>query len=144
MQPAERIFLNRIEIPVRWVDMDAYQHVNNGKYFDYMSEARTELFRFFGHETHCQFIVVHTECAFKRPYVYPATVVLEQFIESIGPCSFVLYYRFGVREEPDVLYAEGSAKIACFDPKKKRMMKVPQQVQQVLKEGYSRYPEVTG
>ncbi len=35
-----RKLINQIKIPIRWVDLDAYAHVNNARYFDYMSEAR--------------------------------------------------------------------------------------------------------
>ena len=31
-------------LPVRWSDLDSYGHVNNVKYFDYLQEARIQLF----------------------------------------------------------------------------------------------------
>jgi len=33
----------RVRIPVRWADMDAYGHVNNAVFLNYLEEARDEL-----------------------------------------------------------------------------------------------------
>lgn len=124
--------LNTLKIPVRWMDLDAYSHVNNSKYFDYMTEARAGLLgEIIKKSDLCQFILVDTHCNFKKPYFYLDTIILEQFSENIGNSSFSLYYRFS-KEEADGIYAEGTAKLVCFDPINKRVMRVPTIIKNLL------------
>ena len=35
--------MSEVQITVRWSDMDAYGHVNNGVYLNYLEEARDRL-----------------------------------------------------------------------------------------------------
>ncbi len=41
--PAERTGLHVADAQVRWSELDAYGHVNNTRFFDYLSEARNRL-----------------------------------------------------------------------------------------------------
>lgn len=129
----ERKFVNRISIPIRWVDMDAYGHVNNARFFDCMTEARAALLKELMPLTEtCQFILIDTHCNFKRPYTYPDTIVIDQFVETIGMSSFTFYYQFSVEREPTTIYATGTAKMVCFNPKLGRAIKVPSEALALL------------
>ena len=37
--------VHRKRIPIRWRDMDAYGHVNNAVFLNYLEEARDEMVR---------------------------------------------------------------------------------------------------
>ncbi|MBO0811852.1 MAG: thioesterase family protein [Microlunatus sp.] len=43
IRPAELTDAHTFSCRVRWADLDAYRHVNNVKFFDYLSQARSEL-----------------------------------------------------------------------------------------------------
>ncbi len=119
------ILLNEITIPVRWVDIDAYNHVNNSHYFDAMTEARAQYILPLSHlAPDCQFILVDTQCNFKKPYYYPGYIRLQQFLNKIGNSSFELNYLF-LNDESDAIHAEGHAKIVCFSAMKKKVIRVP-------------------
>ena len=61
-----------VQVPMRWSDMDAYQHINNVAFLGYFEMARVSLF--FEHPTHDEKtgmrrgLVVHShEITYKRP-----------------------------------------------------------------------------
>lgn len=119
--------LNILEMPVRWVDMDAYGHVNNARFFDAMTEARADYFgRFIRHFPHHQLILVDTHCNFKKPYFYPGTMIIKQFLEKKGHSSFELSYQFYEKNSGmEQLYAIGSAKMVCYHAELKTPVEMP-------------------
>jgi len=65
----------RIEVPLRWGDMDAMAHVNNVAYFRLMEQARIQWFEQFGFSTlpnEGAPILAHCSCDFVRALNYRA------------------------------------------------------------------------
>lgn len=125
--------LNTVFIPIRWVDMDSYQHVNNALFFDYMTEARAQLLQELKTtDLSLHFVVVDTACNFKKPYIYPDTIIVEQYLEKIGHASFLLRYLFKSEKHSEILFAEGHAKMVCYDPKLKKAVGLPESVLKIL------------
>ncbi len=65
-----------IDIPVRWGDMDAFEHVNNVTYLRYFESARVAYFEAMGILDYAQPrgigpILGHTSCRYKFPLTYP-------------------------------------------------------------------------
>ena len=53
-------------IPVRWADMDAYQHVNNAVYLNYLEEARDKVMeKLFGEQAY-DFVTARVEIDFRN------------------------------------------------------------------------------
>jgi len=53
-------------IPVRWADMDAYQHVNNAVYLNYLEEARDKVMeKLFGEQSY-DFVTARVEIDFRN------------------------------------------------------------------------------
>ncbi|MCD6046723.1 MAG: thioesterase [Gammaproteobacteria bacterium] len=127
-------FLNQIEMPVRWADIDAYQHVGNQHYFQYMMEARAQfLQKHMGKGiADYLFILVDTRCNYKKSFYYGETVLVRQFLLNLGNSSFELQYLLSTPEEPDIIRAEGYAKMVCVDAKTQRAVRVPETVRQTL------------
>jgi acyl-CoA thioester hydrolase len=123
--------LNTLTIPIRWVDMDAYAHVNNSRFFDAMTEARADLLKtVISTSDTCQFILVDTQCSFKKPYQYPGVIIIKQYIEKIGNSSFTLSYLF--TDENTATYATGLATMICFDPGTQKPIAIPDKVKALL------------
>ncbi len=123
--------LNTLCIPIRWVDTDAYAHVNNARFFYAMTEARADLLKtVIDAADICQFILVDTQCSFKKPYHYPGSMIIKQFIEKIGNSSFTLSYEFS--DETEANYATGTATMICFDPLKKKPISVPEKIKSLV------------
>ncbi len=57
--------MKQVTIGVRWADMDAYQHVNNAVYLNYLEEARdTVMVDLFGPEA-LDFVLAHVDIDFR-------------------------------------------------------------------------------
>lgn len=126
--------LNTLKTEIRWTDLDAYGHLNNAVFFNFMTEARAQLFRdILKAEGLCQFVTVHVECDYKIPYFYPDTLILKQYCESISSSSFVLKYEFFSEKSKDSLHAFGNVKMVAFDPIQKRATRIPEIVLALLK-----------
>ena len=87
-----------VQVPMRWSDMDAYQHINNVAFLGYFEMARVNLF--FEHPTHDEKtgmrrgLVVHShEITYKRPVVYDAEPLeIQIWVSSIRAASFLCHY----------------------------------------------------
>lgn len=122
-----------IEISARWGDMDAYHHITNSRYFDYMTEARVIMFTpvvDFIKDLH--FMVVATDCEFKRPIVYPNKVLIHPSLRDMGRTSFRLRYEFYTKEDTENIYAIGHTRMVCFNPIEGKPSRIPEKLKSVL------------
>ena len=75
-----------LEMPVRWRDMDAFNHVNNASYLGYIEEARVSWFKSLSSdwvgETAAPILAAIT-VNYRRPAEWPETVVVDLFVERL-------------------------------------------------------------
>jgi acyl-CoA thioester hydrolase len=105
-------------IAIRWGDMDAFGHVNNTEYFRYMEQARIEWFNhLFGtlDANGCGPVLVNAQCNFLRQLRYPGTVEVRVFVDAVGRSSIDTRYQLSVTDQPDLLVAEGTAKVVWIN-----------------------------
>jgi acyl-CoA thioester hydrolase len=87
-----------VHVPMRWSDMDAYQHINNVAFLGYFESARVSLF--FEHPTHDEKtgmrrgLVVHShEIQYKRSVVYDAEPLeVQVWVSGVRAASFRCHY----------------------------------------------------
>jgi acyl-CoA thioester hydrolase len=87
-----------VHVPMRWSDMDVYQHINNVAFLGYFEMARVHLF--FEHPTHDEktgmrrgLVVASHEITYKRPVVYdPEPLEIQIWVSSVRAASFVCHY----------------------------------------------------
>ena len=104
--------LHTARIAVRWGDQDALGHVNNATYFTYVEQARVESFDRLlpeGWEDGDGPILASIRCDFKRPIVYPTTVIVRVYGGEPGRTSFPHGYDLTVEGDGDTLYARAEA-----------------------------------
>jgi acyl-CoA thioester hydrolase len=131
-------------IPVKWGDMDAFNHVNNTVYFKYFEEARIKLFYDLMEEAanlgeECEAtinwgdgsggvgpILAHTECSFKFPTTYPDKLVIGARIdlESLTSNQFIMHYTAWSRRHSRPV-ATGTGKIIAYDYVKGHVTELP-------------------
>jgi len=109
----------RIEIPVAWGEMDAFQHVNNVVYFRYFESARIAYFDAIEvmnvmEATGVGPILADTRCRFRIPLTFPDTVTVGARISKLAAQGFTMQYavashRHGKRA------AEGEGRIVTID-----------------------------
>jgi len=86
----------RMPIPLRWSDLDAFNHVNNARYLTFLEQARIEWFESIGEPwvtDDAAPVVASATLNFKRPIEYPAEVAVELFTEKLGNSSVVIGHR---------------------------------------------------
>lgn len=111
-----------IEIPVRSVDMDADQIVNNAVYFMYFEQARLAHLRQLAiirrprppHEPARSFTIAATDARYLAPTVHPETLAVTARTREVRQRSFILAYEV-VRLSDGVRVAEGSSAQVWLD-----------------------------
>lgn len=87
-----------VDLKPRWADMDAYGHVNNVTWLEYLQEARVDLFHAHTSEPGGGLLVEGVVVArvvldYKRPLVFrPEPVRIEMWVSAMGAASFTLDY----------------------------------------------------
>lgn len=122
-------------MPVRWGDMDAMGHVNNTVYFRYFEQARVEWF----HSSGCEFgsggegaVIVNAHCSFMRQLKYPADIEVRTFAGPPGRSSFDTWMEIRRVHEPNVLIAQGGAKVVWVSVSEEKSRPLPERIRAML------------
>jgi len=105
MEESIRDYPVKIEIPIAWGDMDAFQHVNNIMYFKYFESARISYFekiKFLEvmENTGVGPILASTQCRYKLPLTYPDRVAVGAKVDSLEKDRFTMKYAvFSLRHQ---------------------------------------------
>jgi acyl-CoA thioester hydrolase len=122
------VVMHEVNMPVRWGDMDAYQHVNNTVYFRYMEQCRLEWFAKLGFETVDVDIVpilVEAHCRFIRAVTHPSTVRVTIRVTDVGPKIVETTHDLYVGNE---LYATGVCKLLWMSRSANKGVALPDDV----------------
>jgi acyl-CoA thioester hydrolase len=125
----------RIEIPLRWGDMDAMGHLNNVMYFRLMEEARIQWFAKFGFSTMPTGeapILAHVACDFVRAMTYPVVALVKQIVTRVGRSSVEMSLVIERTDEPGVVYAKGRSIIVWYDYTAGRSVPWPDSVRSAI------------
>ena len=128
--------VSEITFPIRWVDIDSYQHVGHQRYFDWMTEARAQwlmaLSKRLNLDLLFQFVVVDVNCNYQQSLFYPGNVLLAQDVIAVGRCSLSLSYHFWADSAQTELVATASAKLVCIDATTKKSTPIPVSMREYL------------
>ena len=122
-----------IEQNVAWGDLDMHGHVNNVWYFRYIENARIayyEKIQKYEYETQTgtSFVLAATECRFRHPITYPATISVGARVSEIQSDRMIMTYRL-VNPAEDYLLAEATATLVSFDYQKNKKSAFPRELQ---------------
>jgi acyl-CoA thioester hydrolase len=98
---------------MRWSDMDAYRHINNSAYLQYLEQARVAMF-FHRHESFSTgTVIARHEIDYLRPVVYhPEPLRIEMWIDKVGGARFTVRYEVF---DGDRLVARAATLCVTFD-----------------------------
>lgn len=125
----------RVEVTLRWGDMDAMSHINNVTYFRLMEQARIEWFERLGFSTlptEGAPIIAHCACDFVRALNYPGVAVVEQTVTRVGRTSLDLDLTIGRTDEPGVVYATGRSVLVWYDYQAGKAVPWPQGIRSAI------------
>lgn len=126
----------RIEIPVRFRDLDAMGHVNNAVFFTYFEIGR-ESFHCVHIEQHVDkslssFILAHISCDFIRPITSGTLLTLTLSVNGIGRKSFKYLYRLTDSQDDSLEYARGESVQVCYDYALNKSIDLAPEFKQIL------------
>jgi acyl-CoA thioester hydrolase len=121
------------EIPLRFADMDADQHINNAEFYRYMEEARMRWIHTLGLAMVPPApvpVLAASACSFRTPLHYPGTVSVEIFLGRMGTSSVRTHYL--LRNGEGVVAAEGYAVSVWVNPQTQRAIPLPDAVRRLV------------
>lgn len=122
--------LFRMPIPLRWRDLDAFNHVNNSNFLTYLEEARIRWFDSLGGAWIGDAfapLMAAVQVNYRAPIAYPSSVVVELSADRVGNTSLTLGHRI-VSEDGATLYADGHVVMVWIDRASGRPTALPDAV----------------
>ncbi|MGA8052385.1 MAG: thioesterase family protein [Burkholderiales bacterium] len=122
-------------VPIRWGDMDAMGHVNNTLYFRYMEQTRIAWFdslRAGANPGGEGPVIINAACTFLKQLVYPGDVEVRMYAGQVGRTSFETWLEMRPSYDPDVIYAQGSAKVVWVDSPRGKSTALPEKLRQII------------
>jgi acyl-CoA thioester hydrolase len=119
------------EMPLRFADMDADQHINNAEFYRYMEEARMRWVHTLGLAMTPPApipVLAASACSFLAPLYYPGTVTVEIYLGRMGNSSVRTHY---LLRDGDAIAAEGYGVSVWVDPATQRPIPLPEAVRKL-------------
>ena len=127
----------RIDIPLAWGDMDAFNHVNNTRFFRYFETARIKYFEKAGfietmEKNSIGPILATISAKFIKPLFYPDTITVGTRVTSIEPTQFDMEYI--IESKSKGIAAIGESRIVVYDYKSSERTTLPDIVRNKIRE----------
>ena len=116
--------------PIRWGDQDALGHVNNGRFVDYLQDARVDFLFWTAKELGADdletgLLVARHEVQYRTPlYFRPEPVRIELWISEIRAASFTVDYEILDADPERRTYVEARTKLVPFDFAANRLRRI--------------------
>jgi len=108
-----------LPMPVRWRDLDAFNHVNNSAYLTYLEETRLHwMSHIAGEWMNASYapILAAVHVNYRRPLNWPADIIVELHCERVGKTSLTLAHRIVDANDRGTLYSDGQSVMVWVDP----------------------------
>ena len=119
----------RTPVPLRWSDLDAFNHVNNARYLTFIEQARIEWFESLDEPWITEAsapVIASATLHFRRPIEYPASVFVELSCEKLGNSSVTIGHRIVASD--GTLHCDGSVVAVWVDRASGKPTPLPQGV----------------
>ena len=122
-------------IPIRWGDMDAMGHLNNGSYFRFLETARIDWMHSLGVKLDPNaegIVIVNAFCNFYKQLEYPGDVLLRMYTSDPARATFESWATMERTDRPGVVYAAGGATTMWVDFKAQKSRDLPDWLRAVV------------
>ncbi|MEI6732474.1 MAG: acyl-CoA thioesterase [Comamonadaceae bacterium] len=133
--PARKKLVYEMQIPIRWGDMDAMNHLNNTSYFRYLETCRIDWMQSIGCQPDAQGegpVIVNAFCNFYKQLEYPGQVLMKMYVSDPGRTTFETWGTMERLDQPGVLYAAGGATTIWVDFPNRRAKTLPDWMRQIV------------
>jgi acyl-CoA thioester hydrolase len=132
---SERKLVHATRMAIRWGDMDAMGHVNNTVYFRYLEQARIEWLT----SIDCAPdpggngpVIINAHCTFIRQLKYPGDIEVLTYVASPGRSSFETIQEIRRIDTPEILCAEGGAKVVWVNFLAEKSVPLPPEIRAII------------
>jgi len=136
--PERKKLVYEMRIPIRWGDMDAMNHVNNGSYFRYLEIVRIDWMRSVG----CMPdpagqgpVIVNAFCNFYKQLEYPGEVLAKMYVSDPGRTTFESWVTMERADAPGIICAAGGATTIWVDFPKQKAAELPEWMRRLVEAG---------
>lgn len=123
-----------MEMPIRWGDQDAFNHVNNIMFFRYFESSRILYFEkigFTGNQGDDYGpILAETNCRFWKPLTYPDTIFVGVRTKKIGTSSIIMEHI--IESQKSGVAATGEGVVVSYDYKNNKKIELPKKVRAAI------------
>ncbi len=132
-------FKHITDISVRFMDIDALQHVNNARYLNYLEEARIsyskQILGLFEKLDEFNVLVARVEIDFMRPILYNSQVKIYTRVPKVGNKSFTFESIICVEHKEETqMVSRAVQTLVTFNSKTNKSIPVPEELKKkVLK-----------
>jgi len=126
--PEEKKLVYKMQLPIRWGDMDAMGHVNNTIYFRYMEIVRLDWLRSLGVKldpTVEGLVIINAFCTFHKQFEFPGDIRVRMYVSDVGRSSFESWALMERADQPGTVYASGGATTVWVDFPKQKSLPIP-------------------
>lgn len=120
-----------IEVPVRWGDMDAFGHVNNVVFIQFLEESRIAFMDEFdlvsASDKHGP-VIVNVNCNYRREIVHPATLRVSLKAHCASDKRLIMEHTITDADNPEALYADAQVTAVWIDKTSGRAVPLPAEV----------------
>jgi len=131
------MFKHKTSIEIRFVDLDAFGHVNNANYLSYFENARVKYFdEIVGWKYDWSkqgIILARAEINFVSPVHFRDNVFIQVRCSRIGTKSFDLEYKMiKIENGKEQLMADGISIMVTYDYEKNKSIEVPKEWKEAI------------
>ncbi len=129
------VSLHSTELDIRWGDLDAFNHVNNAVYLDYIQEARLRWLTTLAdgwHDDDISPVVVNSTCNYRQPVAWPARIRIDLHVVASSGRSLTLGHRIVDAGRPETLYGDGHVVMVWIDRHSEQAVPLPEVIRQAL------------
>ena len=133
--PDVKKLVYEMTIPIRWGDMDAMGHLNNGTYFRYLETMRIDWMYKIG----CVPdplgqgpVIVNAFCNFYQELVYPGDVLMKMYVSDPQRATFESWGTMERADKPGVVCAAGGATTIWVDFPLKKAAPMPDWMRDIV------------
>jgi len=133
-------FKHKIALNVRFMDLDALRHVNNGRYLNFLEEARIaysqERLDLFNSIEEFNVVVARIEIDFISPILFGEEVGVYTRISKMGTKSFNFESIITAtsKSKKERIAAHANQTIVAFDPKINQSIVIPENIKAQIRE----------
>ena len=123
--------LAALTIPVRWRDLDAFNHANNSTYLTWIEETRLHwMANLPGEWMNASYspLLAAVHVNYRRAVNWPASIIVELYCERLGKTSVTIAHRIVDASDREVLYSDGQSVMVWVDPATGKPVPLPEVV----------------